>query len=164
MNLKTIIEKLNLIPLPEEGGLFRETYRSSLFVTAEFEGKSFRRTAGTSIYYLVTPDDFSALHKVRGEEIFHFYLGDPVEMIQLYPEGTRKIVIGNNLLNNESPQVIVPPGIWQGTRLKEGGKFALLGCTVSPGFEYEDFSISGRSELIEMFPASREDIIRYTRN
>lgn len=163
MDIKDIIEYLKLIPLPEEGGLFRETYRSNIFVTADFDGRPVKRTAGTCIYYLVTPDDFSALHKVRGEEIFHFYLGDPVEMIQLYPEGTKKIIIGNDLLNGEVPQVIVPPGVWQGTRLREGGKFALLGCTVSPGFEYEDFFISGKDQLIKEFPASRNDIIQYTR-
>jgi predicted cupin superfamily sugar epimerase len=163
MDLKTIIEKLKLIPLPEEGGLFRETYRSSIYVTAEFEGKSLRRTAGTCIYYLVTPDDFSALHKVRGEEIFHFYLGDPVEMIQLTPEGAKTIIIGNNLDKDESPQVIVPPGVWQGSRLKEGGKFALLGCTVSPGFEYEDFVLGKREELVSEFPQSQIEILRFTR-
>jgi predicted cupin superfamily sugar epimerase len=163
MELKDIIKTLNLSPLPEEGGLFSETFRSRYTVRVKYDGKEVSRAAGTCIYYLVTPDDFSALHKVQGEEIFHFYLGDPVEMVQLQDDGPKKIIIGNDLESGHRPQVIVPAGVWQGTRLSEGGKFALLGCTVNPGFEYEDFSIAGREELTKLYPSSKVEIERYTR-
>lgn len=163
MDLSEIIKKLNLIPLPEEGGLFNETFRSRYTVKVEYDGKVVERKAGTCIYYLVTPDDFSAMHKVQGEEIFHFYLGDPVEMVQLTENGSKKIIIGNNLSEGELPQVVVPAGVWQGTRLCEGGKFALLGCTVSPGFEYEDFTIAGREELTKLYPQCAKEIEQYTR-
>lgn len=163
MELQALIEKLGLIPLPEEGGLFRETHRSAYTVRVTYDGKEVSRTAGTCIYYLVTPDDFSAMHAVTGEEIFHFYYGDPVEMVQLSEAGPVKITIGSDILNSQVPQVIVPRGVWQGTRLVEGGRFALLGCTVCPGFEYEDFRIAGREELINLYPQCSKEIIRYTR-
>lgn len=143
--------------------MFNETFRSIYTVKVDFDSRIVERKAGTCIYYLVTPDDFSAMHKVRGEEIFHFYYGDPVEMVQLTETGTKKIIIGNNLKNGEIPQVVVPAEVWQGTRLVEGGKFALLGCTVTPGFEYEDFTIAGREELSRLYPECITDIIRYTR-
>lgn len=163
MELNDLIKKLNLVPLPEEGGMFNETFRSRYTVKVDYDGRIVERKAGTCIYYLVTPDDFSAMHKVRGEEIFHFYYGDPVEMVQLTEEGPKKIIIGNNFEKGEVPQVIVPAEVWQGTRLCEGGKFALLGCTVSPGFEYEDFTIAGREELSRLYPECLMEIIRYTR-
>jgi predicted cupin superfamily sugar epimerase len=163
MQLEDIIKKLNLIPLPEEGGMFNETFRSRYTVKVEYDGKVVERAAGTCIYYLVTPDDFSAMHAVKGEEIFHFYLGDPVEMVQLTNDGPKKIIIGNDLTKDQLPQVVVPANVWQGTRLCEGGKFALLGCTVNPGFEYEDFSIAGKEELTKLYPASKKEIERYTR-
>jgi predicted cupin superfamily sugar epimerase len=163
MELNAVIKMLNLIPLPEEGGYFTETFRSRFTVKVNYDGQEVERKASTCIYYLVTPDEFSALHKVRGEEIFHFYYGDPVEMVQLTEAGPKKIVMGNRLERGEIPQVIVPSGVWQGTRLCGGGKFALLGCSVSPGFEYEDFTMAGREELSRLFPACLLEIIRYTR-
>jgi predicted cupin superfamily sugar epimerase len=163
MELDALIKMLNLAPLPEEGGYFSETFRSRYTVKVNYDGQEVERKASTCIYYLVTPDDFSALHKVKGEEIFHFYYGDPIEMIHLTEDGPRKIIIGNRLERGEVPQVIVPSGTWQGTKLCEGGQYALLGCSVSPGFEYEDFTIAGREELISLYPKCRMDIIRYTR-
>jgi uncharacterized protein len=154
-----IISALKLIPLPEEGGFYRETYRSQFRADFSFG----HRTAGTCIYYFVTPEDYSALHRVRGDEIFHFYYGDPVEMFQITDEGPRKIILGSNLQQGEIPQVIVPSMVWQGTRLKEGGSVALLGCTVFPGFEFEDFEIANRADLLAHFPDFSSDILRYTR-
>jgi predicted cupin superfamily sugar epimerase len=163
MELDYIIKKLNLVPLPEEGGYFHESFRSHFTVKVDYDGKEVERKAATCIYYLITPDDFSAIHKVKGEEIFHFYFGDPVEMVHLTEAGPKKIILGNRLEKGEIPQVIVPSGVWQGTRLCEGGKLALLGCSVSPGFEYEDFTIAGREELSRLYPECLMEIIRYTR-
>ena len=122
------------------------------------------RTSSTAIYYLVTPDDFSALHKVASDEIFHFYSGDPVEMIQIDEDGKlTHHTLGSDIFKGQSPQVVVRHGVWQGLRLKHGGAWALMGTTVSPGFEFEDFVLGGRDELTKAFPQHRDDIIRFTR-
>jgi predicted cupin superfamily sugar epimerase len=162
MHYNEVIKKLDLIPLPEEGGFYRETFRSPRYVTSDVLGK---KSECTSIYYLVTQDSFSALHAVDQYEIFHFYAGSPVEMLQLSPEGNKSVLIlGNDIMNGEIPQVIVPFGVWQGTKLKnpKEGAWALLGCTVSPGFEFENFHFKPRNELISLFPQHKEDVIKFT--
>ena len=99
------------------------------------------------------------MHRVKSDEIFHFYLGDPVEMLQLWPDGSHRVVtIGTEIGRGMRPQVVVPRGVWQGTRLLSGGKVALLGCTVSPGFEYDDYESGRRAELVREWPAARERI------
>ena len=158
MKYEQIIEKFNLVPLPEEGGYYRETYRDSRRLD------SLDRYCSTCIYYLITPEEFSGIHAVKSTEIFHFYAGDPVEMVQISEGGDLcKISMGNNIETDQIPQVVVTPNIWQGTRLAAGGSWALLGCTVAPGFEFEDFLIKSRSELIEQFPQHEELICQYTR-
>lgn len=157
---------LNLKPHPEEGGYFIETYRSSETILekvlpSRYEGV---RTFGTAIYYLLTPETFSAMHRLRSDEIFHFYLGDPVEMLQLWPDGSGRIVIlGSDILDRMQPQVVVPRGVWQGARLLNGGKFALLGTTVSPGFEFADYESGRRDELVKSCPKFRDLITALTK-
>jgi len=156
---------LGLEPLPEEGGFYRETYRAKGEVPggalSDHDGS---RNYSTAIYYLVTPTEFSALHKLPQDEIFHFYLGDPVEMIQIDPNGDlKRIIIGNDIVGGQRPQVIAPGNTWQGTRLVGGGKWALLGTTVAPGFDFKDFQISSRSDLVERYPQHKNDIERFTR-
>jgi len=154
--LEEIIEHFKLEPLPEEGGFYRETYRSKEMIN---EGKSIK----TSIYYLVTPTSFSALHRLKQDEIFHFYAGDPVEMLQLKPNGDSEVVkIGNNFKENEKPQVIVPKGIWQGTKLVEGGSWALLGTTCSPAFDFKDFTIGQKEDLIQKYYSQKQMIQKLT--
>jgi predicted cupin superfamily sugar epimerase len=101
---------------------------------------------------------------LRSDEVFHFYAGDPVEMLQL-PEGGpgQMIVIGKDLAAGERPQVVVPRGVWQGSRLRPGGSWALLGCTVSPGFEYEDYEAGDRAELCGLWPPWMQQIAALTR-
>ncbi|HTY09169.1 MAG TPA: cupin domain-containing protein, partial [Candidatus Edwardsbacteria bacterium] len=119
---------LNLKPLELEGGYFSETYRSRTRIPADRRGQ---RPCSTAIYYLLTPDTFSALHRLRSDEVFHFYAGDPVEMLLLRPGGQSEVlVLGNDLARRRRPQVIVPRGVWQGARLARGGQWALLGTTV----------------------------------
>ncbi|PKN25991.1 MAG: hypothetical protein CVU65_06980 [Deltaproteobacteria bacterium HGW-Deltaproteobacteria-22] len=155
-----IIAKLGLTKLPEEGGLYRETYRCA----QEMHLPHGVRNCCTAIYYLVTPDEFSALHRVASDEIVHFYVGDPVEMFQLWDDGAAQTIrLGSDILGGEFPQVVVPAGVWQGTRLVEGGAWALLGCTVSPGFELADFEAGHREALLAAFPALRDPLLRYTR-
>ncbi|NOS67563.1 MAG: cupin domain-containing protein [Candidatus Peribacteraceae bacterium] len=144
MNAKDVIALLSLQPHPKEGGFFRETYRSPL---------------STAIYYLLTPETFSAMHKLPGDEIFHFYLGDAVEMLQLFPDGTGKfITIGSDIDDRAQPQVVVPGGTWQGSRLLPGGTFALLGTTMSPAFEYPEYEAGSRETLTKAFPKFEKHI------
>jgi predicted cupin superfamily sugar epimerase len=157
---------LRLEPLPEEGGLFREIYRAALMLSASVLPPWYRgeRNASTAIYYLLSPGEFSALHRVRGDEVFHFYLGGPVEMLQLFPNGTsRVVVIGTDIQSGMQPQVVVPGGVWQGCRLLDGGQFALMGTTMSPGFDVRDFESGDRAVLIDRYPQQREMITALTR-
>jgi uncharacterized protein len=155
-----IIKKLDLIPLPEEGGFYRETYRSTDLVLGN-------RAASTAIYYLITPEDFSAIHKISSDEVFHFYAGDTAEMLMIYPNGEHAIYpMGSNVMDGEISQLIVPKNVWQGLKLKEGGKWALLGTTVAPGFEFSEFVVGTRSEMNQSFPnlPNLKDVIfKYTR-
>lgn len=156
-----IISLLNLKPHSEEGGYFVETYRSQQHLPEGGEGK---RILATAIYYLLTPDTFSAMHRLKTDEIFHFYLGDPVEMLQLLPDGSgRVITLGPDILNGMRPQVIVMKGVWQGARLLPGGRFALLGTTMSPGFELADYESGKRDVLVELYPQFRDLISILTR-
>lgn len=155
-----IIREFGLAPLPSEGGFYREVFRSDLSV----ETQGYRRRAQTAIYFLITPNDFSALHRVKHDEIFHFYAGDPVSMVQITPKGElTKHTLGIDFASGERPQVVVPRGVWQGCQLKEGGRWALLGCTVAPGFEFEDFELGDRDELIRLWPQHQSTIEELTR-
>ncbi len=158
-----IIKTLNLEKHPVEGGYFSETYRSKEIVTDKARGE---RCYSTAIYYMLTdePGAFSEMHRLGTDEIFHFYLGDPVEMLHLYPDGTGKRIIFDNYIEaGIFPQVVVPAGVWQGARLVPGGKFALMGTTVAPGFEFSDYLSGSRKELINLYPDFKELITELTR-
>jgi predicted cupin superfamily sugar epimerase len=158
-----IIKMLNLSEHPLEGGYFVETYRSKEQIKSGSVPN--KRSLGTAIYYLLTADTFSEMHQLCIDEIFHFYLGDPVEMLQLFPDGTgKRIILGHDLASGMLPQVLIPAGIWQGSRLIPGGKFALMGTTVSPGFEFSDYLAGSRIKLINQYPDYREIIIGLTRD
>ena len=156
---------LDLKPHPTEGGYYSETYRSGEEIPKaslpdRYTGS---RSFATAIYYLLTPDTFSAMHRLRTDEVFHHYTGDPVEMLQLFPDGSGKvIIIGSDLFQGMRPQVAVPQGVWQGARLVPGGRFALMGTTVSPGFDFADYESGRREELAASFPQFREMIILLT--
>jgi hypothetical protein len=158
----TVKSLLNLKPHPEEGGYFRETYRSPHTLSRELlpEGYKDERSLATAIYFLLTPDTFSALHRLPTDETFHFYLGDPVEMLQLLPDGSGKtITLGQNITRGMQLQVVVKKGMWQGSQLCAGGQFALLGTTMSPGFESSDYESGQRERLIADYPQF-ENLIR----
>lgn len=161
-----IISLLTLEPHPAEGGYFVETYRSDEQIGQGALSDRYQssRSLGTAIYYLLTPETFSAMHRLASDEIFHFYLGDPVEMLHLFPDGSGKVVtLGVDLLQGMRPQVVVPRGVWQGSRLVLGGRFALLGTTVSPGFDFSDYEHARRDDLLQNYPAFRETILALTR-
>jgi len=153
-------------PLPQEGGFYVETYRCSEKIAQLSLPKRYTsdRSFGTAILYLLTPETFSALHRVNSDEIFHFYLGDPVTMLQLHPDGASEIItLGHDVLNGQNVQVAVPRDSWQGCFLNKGGRFALMGTTVTPGFEAADFEPSRRQDLLQRYPGQRDLIIQLTR-
>jgi uncharacterized protein len=155
-----IIRALGLKPHPE-GGFYLETYRCEEVLPTEVLPNRYSgpRVFGTCIYYLLTADTFSMLHRLQSDEIFHFYFGDPLEMLQLFPDGTGKIMsIGTDLQQGMLPQVVVEKEVWQGLRLCEGGVFALLGTTVAPGFDFRDFETGDRLSLQKAYPAFSEMI------
>ena len=157
-----LIDLLQLKPLPQEGGYFVESYRSNGSIPAhEFGvGYSGPRSLATAIYFLLTANSFSALHRLVGDEIYHFYAGDPVQLLELFPDGSSRItMLGSDILGGMVPQHIVRGGVWQGSRLISGGQYALLGTTMAPGFDFEDF-VKGRAEdLVTQYP-ERADLIR----
>ncbi len=160
MSANEIKDLLQLRPHPVEGGSFRRTYTSTLTVDLA-QGK---RAAGTAIYYLLEPDTFSEMHVLSSDELFHFYLGDPVEMLQLWPDGSsRLVVLGPDLAAGQHVQHLVPAGVWQGTKLIGDGKVALLGCSVVPGFDFADYTNASRAELTARWPEQADRIRSLTR-
>jgi uncharacterized protein len=167
MTAEEIRRLLQLEAHPCEGGYFRQTWKSEEEVplTALPSRYSSARAAGTAIYYLLEPSTFSEMHRLISDEVFHFYYGDPVEMLQLWPDGSSRVVrLGNDLASGLLPQLVVPKGIWQGSRLVPGGSVALIGCTVSPGFDYADYETGARTDLVREYPASAELIEILTRH
>jgi uncharacterized protein len=160
MTADQIKSLLHLEPHPVEGGWFRRTYTSA----GSVELPRGLRTHGTAIYYLLEAGTFSEMHVLASDEIFHFYLGDPVEMLQLLPHGSSAVfTLGPDLAAGQHVQLMVPAGVWQGTRLVADGKVALLGCTVTPGFDFADYRNASADELIAKWPAEAERIRKLTR-
>lgn len=149
-----IITKLGLERLPGEGGYFRRTWTGPTL-----EGSD--RPAGTAISFLITPEEFSAWHRLQTDEIWHFQAGDPVKLMQL-DESTgelRTVQLGPDILAGEEPQVVVPSGVWQGACLATIDRgWALLGCTLVPGWDEREFQLADPEELRRKFPGARAEI------
>jgi predicted cupin superfamily sugar epimerase len=161
-----IIEFFRMKPLPREGGYYVETYRCDEKIAGANLPKRYtgQRSFSSTILYLLTPDTFSRLHKLASDEMFHFYLGDTVTMLQLHPDGSSEMIeLGPDLAKGRRVQVTVPRGAWQGCYLNQGGKFALMGTTVSPGFEFADFEEADRDRLLNEYPTREKLILRLTR-
>lgn len=141
-----LVTSLQLSPHPE-GGFFRETYRAS----AKLPGT--QRSVSTAILYLLGAGQRSKLHRIDADEVWHFHRGGPLEVIELTPAGSRV-----TRLSTDHPQHVVPAGTWFGSRPAEGTEFALVGCTVSPGFEFAHFELADRATLLAEFPHAREVI------
>ena len=167
MNADEVKKILGLVPHPREGGWYVQTYKAGERIAAEaFSAGRYggARHTGTAIYYLLERGTFSEMHRLRSDEVFHFYAGDAVEMLQLEERGGGRVVrIGNRLDEGERPQVVVRRGIWQGSRLATGGAWALLGCTVSPGFEFADYEAGSRAQLCAEWPEFHQLIRELTR-
>jgi hypothetical protein len=159
-----LIERLNLEPLPIEGGFFRQTYVSAETIPPSALPERYRgdKPFSTAIYYLLTSDadSFSAMHRLPTDEVYHFYLGDPVEMLLLFPDGSgRRVVLGQDIAAGQHVQFLAPAGAWQGSRLIAGGHFALMGTTMAPGFDPTDFVSGRRAELVARYP-NHANVIR----
>jgi predicted cupin superfamily sugar epimerase len=150
MNAETLIRELVLSRHPE-GGYFRETFRADALPFA-LPGRG-ERSASTAIYFLLDGTDFSAFHRVRSDEVWHFYAGSPLELHLLdEARGHERVVLGTGFERGERPQHVVRAGVYQAARLAAPG-FALCGCTVAPGFDFADFEMPPRRELLALFPA-----------
>lgn len=161
----TAEEMIKLLNLQkhQEGGYFAETYRSKEMVTVPHRGQ---RSYSTAIYYMLTPDSFSEMHRLATDEIFHFYRGDPVEMLHLYPDGSgKRLLFGNEPEKGMHPQVLIPSEVWQGAQVLPGGTFGftLMGTTMAPGFEYSDYQVGSRQELTRQYPHFKDLITALTR-
>ena len=161
MTADEIKELLYLKPHPVEGG----SSAAPIPPAGTVELARGVRPMGTAIYYLLEPGTFSEMHVLDSDEIFHFYLGDPVEMLQLHPDGRSAVfILGPDLAAGQHVQLVVPAGIWQGTRLIGDGKVALLGCTVTPGFDFADYRSASYAELVAKWPTQAERIKALSRS
>ncbi|MFP4293292.1 MAG: cupin domain-containing protein [Cyclobacteriaceae bacterium] len=155
-NAQYWIDRLNMQPHPE-GGFYAETYRSAGRIEA------LDRSYSTGIYFLLLEDKFSAFHRIAYDEMWHFYTGSPVEVIMLTEQGELKTQrLGSNPENGETFQFVVPGGCWFGSRMPDNTSYGLVGCTVAPGFDFRDFEMAQRSELIRQFPQHRQIITEMT--
>lgn len=158
-----IMRTLALSPHPE-GGYYAETFRSAIGVSSERHDGP--RSASTAIYFLLCAGDFSALHRVSSDEVWHHYAGDPLELLLLHDDGrSERVWLGSDLGRGERPQHVVPSGVYQAARPEAQGQrgFSLCGCTVAPGFEFRDFEMPSRTDLTARFPMYAEWIAALTR-
>jgi len=192
VDAKYWIEKLGLEVHPE-GGYFRQTYKSELRIVPEASGRAHAvakgaarmgqpgfygsRSASTGIYFLLEREDFSAFHRLRSDEMWHFYMGSPLVVHVLDPAGEySSILLGGDPKTGQAFQAVVRAGCWFAAELGQKPRFsqssleveppsyALVGCTVAPGFEFEDFEMARREELQAMYPSRKEMIQRLTRS
>lgn len=159
--VKRIVERFDLVPHPE-GGYFREVYRSGTKITHPGipPGVPAERSTGTLIYFLLCGEEFSAFHRVKwSDEIWHLYAGGPLELHVIDEAGRHEARLLTNDLERGEPTTLIVSGRWQAARLAPGARWAFGGCTVAPGFEYDDFEMPPREELLALYPA-RADIVR----
>ncbi len=159
------IEKLQLEAHPE-GGYFRQTYRSEVSIAREALPAGFAgaRAASTAIYFLLEEENFSAFHRLRSDEVWHFYAGDPLVVHVIEPEGNySSILLGCDLEAGQVLQGVVRAGCWFASHVADWNSFSVVGCTVAPGFEFDDFELGKRAELVATYPQHRELIQRLTR-
>lgn len=153
---KALVDRFGLLPHPE-GGFYKETYRSKEDMP-RFGG---RRSVCTGIYFLLTEGTKSRLHRIKSDEMWHFYAGGPLELVQIFPDGTvEAVVLGQDVLAGEKVQHVVPAGAWFGAAPRSG--YSFVGCTVAPGFDFADFEMAKREELLRAFPEAKAAIERLT--
>lgn len=161
-----LVKQFQLVPHPE-GGYYRETYRSSEKIPQETLPKCFNgdRNYSTAIYFLIPKGKFSSLHRIQADEAWHFYLGGPITIVQISPEGkVEEVVMGQDVVNGQKVQHVVPAGYWFGAYLNPGSEYSFVGCTVAPGFDFADFEIGNRAALLKLFPHAKALIEQLTYN
>jgi len=169
------IQKLRLEPHPE-GGYYRQTYQADLRLAKEALPSQFKgsRSASTAIYFLLEGENFSAFHRLQSDELWHFYVGEALLVHVIEPDGRySQIRLGSDLEAGEVLQVVVKAGCWfashlfasqpVASQLRDRKPFALVGCTVAPGFDFDDFELATRAELVQRYPQHRELIEELTR-
>lgn len=162
--IERIISRLELKPHPE-GGYFRETYRSTEEIDTKNLGADYsgKRNYSTCIYFLLTSDAFSAFHRIKQDEIWHFYDGSPIHLHVITQDGDHtEYTIGRDFDKGETPQLVVPGGCWFASEVIDPSSYSLVGCTVSPGFDFRDFELESREELTARYPHKAELISRLT--
>ena len=163
--IKQLINKLNLQQHPE-GGFYKETYRSEGVIpqsalTKEFSGD---RNYSTGIYFLLTSDNFSAFHRIKQDEMWHYYEGSPLVVHMIDQKGNYSFKkIGLDLEDGQVPQFVVPKGVWFASEVSEPNSYSLVGCTVSPGFDFADFELADKNSLSDEFPDHSKIIQRLSR-
>lgn len=158
------IEKLKLSKHPE-GGYFREVYRSNEFISKKHLPARYSsfRSFSTSIFFLLKSDEFSAFHRLKSDEIWHFYDGSALLLYVIDTKGRlMKIKVGRNPDNDETLQIVIPKGFWFAAEVVDKNSFSLIGCTVSPGFDFEDFELGSKKYLIAKYPQHKVLIDRLT--
>ncbi len=166
MTVHQLIQHLGLLPHPE-GGYYRETYRSGMLIPAsalpaEFGGE---RNVSTAIYFLIEEGNFSAFHKIKSDETWHFYAGDALEVVEIIESGALiTTLVGNRIDEGQTFQYTVKAGNWFGSRVAKGGSYSLVGCTVAPGFDFKDFEMANRLDLLARFPEYNSTILALTRS
>jgi predicted cupin superfamily sugar epimerase/mannose-6-phosphate isomerase-like protein (cupin superfamily) len=164
-----LIDHYHMQRIPQEGAWFSLSYSSEdqidgVALPSRYAGRT--HVTGNAIVMVATRSDFSAMHRLQSDEVWHFYGGSPLEMLLLYPDGHgRKLTIGPNFLAGDFQQFTVPHGVWQGSapRGSADGAYSFAGTQLSPGFDYADFEIGYRDELQREYPAFADDIGRLTR-
>jgi len=165
MTAKQYVEKLHLQPHPE-GGYFKETYRCSENIVSSCLPERFTgsRSISTSIYYLLEQGDYSGFHKIKSDECWHFYAGGQLLIRVIETIGNYYCIkLGSDILNGETFQFVVPAGAWFASEHAADVEFSLVGCTVAPGFDFEDFEMAEKNEMMQLFPAHKKIIERLTR-
>lgn len=152
MSARELIEFYELIPHPE-GGYFRETYRAAGVIPGTL------RNFSTAILYLLARGDRSKLHRLSADEVWHFHLGGPLLIHQIFPDGALSVVtLGPDSAAGQRVQHVVPAGCWFGAIPAPDSEFSLVGCTVAPGFDFRDFELGARDDLLAKFPSAAEVI------
>lgn len=157
---------LDLQELPIEGGFFRQTYVSTDLVAQEHLPTRYAETKSfcTAIIYLLTPESFSAFHRLPTDEVYHYHLGDPAELFELHSDGSSaQIILGPDIVSGHRVQHVVPRGAWQALRVQPGGKWTVLGTTMAPGYTQSDFELGQVSALQKKFPKHQKIIQQLTR-
>jgi len=159
MNGKEIVERLGLQEHPE-GGFYKETYRSNQTIETD---KNVYRNISTAIYFLLENENKSLFHRIKSDELWFFHQGEALEIVFIKEGVLNTIILGNNLENGEVVQTTIPANTWFASRVKNLKGYSFVSCTVAPGFDFADFELAKREDLINEFPNLKETIEKFTK-